>query len=94
MNPISLPSCVLAIAAITYAPCAFAVAEPDLVFLNPCSGTCSVQGGGDGGNPGHCILGNTTQNSAAMLGVTPGPTDIVFANGVERFELPSSGPSP
>ena len=44
--------------------------------------------------PGHCILGNTTQNSAAVLGVSPGATDIVFANGVEQFEQPASDPSP
>jgi len=52
----------------------------------PCSGAF--------GTPGHCFLGNTTQNSAAMLGVTPGPTDIVFENGLEAFQTPRDGPSP
>lgn len=46
------------------------------------------------GNPGHCVLGNTTQNSAAVLSPAPGPTDIVFANGAEFFEQPASGPAP
>jgi len=52
----------------------------------PCSGAF--------GTPGQCFLGNTTQNSAAMLGVTPGPTDIVFENGLEAFQTPRDGPSP
>ncbi len=46
------------------------------------------------GVPGKCILGNTVQNSAAMLGAVPGATDILFANGVENFQQPATGPSP
>ena len=52
-----------------------------------CSGAAS-------GTPGQCLLGNTTQNSAAMLSATPGPTDILFQNGLEAFQLPASGPAP
>ncbi len=43
---------------------------------------------------GQCILGNSTQNSAAILGAAPGLTDILFANGTETFQLPSAGPAP
>lgn len=49
---------------------------------------------GSQSNVGKCILGNTTQNSAAMLGAAPGATDILFANGVENFQQPANGPSP
>ncbi|HET8941976.1 MAG TPA: hypothetical protein VFN13_08310 [Rudaea sp.] len=56
-------------------------------FDSPCSGEIS-------GQAGTCVLGNTTQNSAALLHATPGPSDIVFANGYETFEVPSPGPSP
>ena len=52
-----------------------------------CSGLVS-------GSPGHCILGNTTQNSGAVLMTTPGPSDIIFDNGAESFQQPASSPSP
>ena len=52
-----------------------------------CLGTVS-------GVAGVCALGNTAQNSAAVLITAPGPTDILFENGVENFQVPASGPSP
>lgn len=52
-----------------------------------CDGTAEV-------TPGKCFLGNTTQNSDAVLLSVAGTRDIVFENGFENFQLPSSGPSP
>lgn len=46
------------------------------------------------GTPGKCFLGNTTQNSDAVLLSVAGTRDILFENGFENFQLPSSGPSP
>jgi len=46
------------------------------------------------GTPGKCVLGNTTQNSDAILLSVAGARDIVFEDGLENFQLPSGGPSP
>jgi len=59
-------------------------------FLNadsPCDGAIS-------GNPGHCIQGNTTQNSFAVLMGTAGPPQSLFINSFEGFEVPQAGPAP
>jgi hypothetical protein len=50
--------------------------------------------GGVNSPAGKCILGNSTQNSDAILLSVGGVRDIVFENGLENFQLPSSGPAP
>ena len=59
-------------------------------FLNadsPCDGAIS-------GSAGHCILGNTTQNSFAVLVNAAGPPQSLFINSFEGFEVPHAGPTP
>jgi hypothetical protein len=46
------------------------------------------------GNPGHCLLGNTTQNSYARVLAVAAATDFLLANSFEGFEVPHAGPSP
>lgn len=46
------------------------------------------------GNPGHCILGNTMQNSYAKILSIAAASDFILANSFEGFEAPHSGPSP
>lgn len=46
------------------------------------------------GTPGQCILGNTTQNSFAMMLNSAGPPQSLFSNSFEGFEVPHAGPAP
>ena len=57
-------------------------------FDSTCDGTLFS------GNPGHCLLGNTTQNSYATLLSVAGASDFILANSFEGFEVPHAGPSP
>lgn len=56
--------------------------------------TASTCGGQFTGNPGHCLLGNTTQNSYASILAVASPTDFILVNSFEGFEVPHGGPAP
>lgn len=43
---------------------------------------------------GPCFNNGALQNSDAVLAAAPGASDIVFENGLEAFQQPSSGPAP
>jgi len=50
--------------------------------------------GGSFNVAGKCIADNTTQNSYAEILATAAPSDFIFVNSLEAFEVPHAGPSP